>query len=178
MGDQLRTSPGLLNFFHIQPYVDYEQYEGINPFSDARSWRVIAADPEKAVETPAPTPAYVFDQLPAQADPVITLPGHEESVVGSLDLGPGNEHRIPVVEAADIHTTWPPGTDGYAHGHRAFGWPYPQQGNLTGKDEILLLQLSGGGGFEWGDGGLMYYLIPAEALHAGDFSQVRVQRGE
>lgn len=178
LGEELHTSPGLLNFFHVQPYLDYEQYDGINPFDDPRAWRVIAAKPERAVETPAPASAFVFDQRPAWADPIITLPGHEESVVGSLDLGPGYEQRNSVVEAYDIHTTWPPGTDGYADGHRAFGWPWPQQGALTGEDEVLLLQLSSDDEFQWGDGGLLYYMITAEALRAGDFSQVRVQQGE
>lgn len=178
LGEELGASPGLLNFFHIQPYVDYEQFDGINPYDDPRSWRVVAARPESAVETAAPAPAYVFGQRPAWADPVIMLPGHEESVVDSLDLGPGNEHKFGVLEADDIYTTWPPGTEGYANGHRAFGWPWPQQGELTREGEVMLLQLGGDEEFEWGDGGLLYYMIPAEALRAGDFSQVRVQQGE
>lgn len=178
LGEELHASPGLLNFFHVQPYVDGEQYDGVDPFDDPRAWRVIAAAPERAVEKPAPEPAFVFDQRSAGAEPVITLPGHEESVVGSLDLGPGNEHRFAVVEAYDIHTTWPPGTDGHASGHRAFGWPWPQQGALTEEGDVLLLQLCSDEEFQWGDGGMLYYLIPAEALRAGDFSQVRVEQGE
>lgn len=37
LGAELPASPGLLNFFHIQPYLDYEQYDGTNPFADPRS---------------------------------------------------------------------------------------------------------------------------------------------
>jgi len=60
---------------------------------------------------------------------------------------------------------------------RGFGWPWPQQGNLTREGEVLLLQLSSDEELEWGDGGLLYYMIAAEALRAGDFSQVRVEQG-
>ncbi|MCP2168637.1 DUF1963 domain-containing protein [Goodfellowiella coeruleoviolacea] len=106
LGAELPASPGLLNFFHIQPYLDHEQYDGVNPFTDPRSWRVIAARPEHAVETPAPA------------------------------------------------------------------------GHLTRAGEVLLRQLTSDDEFEWGDGGQLYYLISAEALRAGDFSRVRVHRGE
>lgn len=43
---------------------------------------------------------------------------------------------------------------------------------------MLLLQLASDDEFERGDGGQLYYLISAEALRAGDFSQVRVHQGE
>lgn len=187
-GGELGTGTGLLNFFHVLPYVDREQDDGIDAFNDPRAWRVVPAGTERAVETSAPAAAYVFGHRPAWTDPVLTLPAHEESVVASLDLGPGTSHRFPTVEAYDIRTTWPTGADDRAHGHRAFGWPSrgcraggrPERGrrSRTGGEEVQLLELGSDEEFQWGDGGILHYLVPAEELGAGDFSRVRVEYSE
>lgn len=171
LGEELPTRPGLLNFFHLEPDLPYEEYGHIDQFGDGYCRRVIAADPKLAAETPAPAPATVFDQRPVSARPVLTLPGCEEPVVGSLDLGPGNEDRWPVIEAAGIRTTWPSDVEEEG-GHRAFGWPWPLAGAVMDDDEVLLLQLDTDDQFQWGEAGVLYFTMPADALRAGDFSQV------
>ncbi|NBE53498.1 hypothetical protein [Streptomyces boluensis] len=62
---------------------------------DRAAWRVIAAQPETAVERPAPASAFVFDQRSAWAEPVILLDrfvglaygGHAVTYVPELAAG-------------------------------------------------------------------------------------------
>ncbi|WP_200827361.1 YwqG family protein [Thermomonospora echinospora] len=172
LGAELPVRPGLLNFFFLEPDLPYEEYRHLDFLGDERCRRVIAADPAFAVETSVPAPATVFDERPVTARPLLTLPGNEESVVASLDLGPGNEDKWPVMEAYNIRTTWP--SDAQQEGHRAFGWPWPFQSPVMEEDEVHLLQLDSDDHFQWGDMGVLYFTIPADALRKGDFGQVRI----
>lgn len=80
-------------------------------------------------------------------------------------------------KAFDLHDEWRSDGDhpayGHPHHHRAFGWPWPLQYGFTRDDEIHLLQLDSDDQWQFGDVGMLYFVIPADALRAGDFSQVR-----
>ncbi|MFW5415507.1 DUF1963 domain-containing protein [Nocardiopsis sp. CNT-189] len=58
-------------------------------------------------------------------------------------------------------------------GHRAFGRPWAMQGGpAPDPDRVHLLQLDSDDGWSWADCGTVSSDIPAEALRAGDFTQV------
>ncbi|MFG2088223.1 MULTISPECIES: DUF1963 domain-containing protein [unclassified Spirillospora] len=179
LGEERPTVSGLLNFFYFQPDLPYKKYRDIDQFTDSRCWRVIAADPQCAVEKSAPRPAQVFDPRSAAAAPIISLPEHDGPVVVNL-LDSSDENGMPRWLAAfDLYNEWRSGSDHPAYNwsrhHRAFGWPWALQGGFLRDDEVLLLQLDSDTQWQFGDFGLLYFVIPADALQAGDFSQVRVE---
>lgn len=180
LGEELPAVPGLLNFFYFEPDLPYAQYQRFDVFTDSRCWRVVPADPRYAVERLAPSPAHVFDARPAAAAPIITLPSYDEPVVQAL-LDSDDEHGMPRwFDAFDLSVEWRPGSDdhpAYRWGrhHRAFGWPWPLQGGFLRDGEVHLLQLDSDEQWQFGDFGLLYYVIPLDALRAGDFSQARVE---
>lgn len=179
LGEELPAVPGLLNFFYFEPDLPYEQYRRFDVFTDPRCWRVVPADPQRAEERPAPSPAHVFDPRPMAAAPIISLPNYDESVVQDL-LDSYDERGMPRwLDAFDLGNVWQSEIDYPAydcgHHHRAFGWPLPLQGGFLRDGEVHLLQLDSDDQWQFGDFGLLYYAIPIDALRAGDFSQVRVE---
>jgi hypothetical protein len=179
LGEELPAVSGLLNFFYFEPDLPYDEYRHIDEFTDSRCWRVIPADPQRAMGRSAPYPAHAFDPRPAAAAPIISLPECQESVVRDV-LDSDDEDGMPKwLKAFNLNDEWRSGSGHPAYDwnrhHRAFGWPWPLQGGFMRDDEVHLLQLDSDSQWQFGDFGLLYFVIPADALRAGDFSQVRVE---
>ncbi|WP_220039762.1 DUF1963 domain-containing protein [Nonomuraea aridisoli] len=173
LGDDLPTRPGLLNFFFLDPDLPYEEYRKLDAHAP-EAWRVIPADPVRAVETAAPGPARSHPATPVHAAGVVMLPDSWDVDDGDVEFD-----ESAYWGAAALMLEKMDGLDGNtAGGHRAFGWPdtsYASQ--VTRRDAdgpaIHLLQLAEDAelGWGWGDAGTMYFTIPAKAFAAGDFSQ-------
>ncbi|PBC71662.1 uncharacterized protein DUF1963 [Streptomyces sp. TLI_235] len=173
LGDQLPVRPGLLNFFQLDPDIPYEEYAKLDTSSPAM-YRVLPADPARAVETDAPASATRWPAVPLHAAGVVMLPDcwdvEDEDVTFDRDAHWGAPSLI--LGAMD-------GLDGNtADRHRAFGWPDTSYGSaVTVRDAdgpaVHLLQLTGDAelGWGWGDAGSLYFTIPAGALAAGDFTR-------
>ncbi|MFD8754411.1 DUF1963 domain-containing protein [Kitasatospora sp. NPDC059577] len=175
LGEQLPVRPGLLNFFYLDPDVPYEQYSELDSYSPD-AWRVIPADPARALPTTAPEPAHRYPPRPVHAVEVTMLPDGWD--VQDDDLAYDRERHwgaaALVLDAMDD-------VDGNTAGHHcAFGWPdtsYTMA--VTTRDDdgpaVHLLQLAEDTdlGWGWGDAGTMYFTIPAGAFAAGDFSRAR-----
>lgn len=103
-------------------------------------------------------------------------PGEDTTPAGRSRLGGGAllepTTEWPHVEGIPLNFMAVLDVDGH---RRAFGWPWPLQGGFMRDDEVHLLQLDSDGQWRFGDFGLLYFLIPADTLRAGDFSQVRVE---
>ncbi|MFC7329714.1 DUF1963 domain-containing protein [Marinactinospora rubrisoli] len=191
--EDLPVRPGLLNFFH--------QYEadGALGYSIARgAGRVIPADPHLAAPVPAPEEVTAFAAVALHARPAITLPqmlGHTcDPVLADLDFGDltgaGPEWKgDPADHVARIlgpvygllDGAGAPYVDDRPHLclDQAFGWmPFLNPRWLhthSGKGHRHLLTLSSNETWQWAHGdGHLHFMIPEEALRAGDFSQVLV----
>jgi uncharacterized protein YwqG len=193
LGPDLRVSedsPRLLAFF----YDLEEEPWGYDP-GDADGCRVVAVDPESAVEVDAPAGAEQFDAYGLAPQACVTIPDLSEPVVEHLFASDWSEARA-YWEAADAARTEKPL-------HRMFGWPdliqNPMQlecqlasngiyvGGPEGYrdprvDELrdgaadwrLLLQIDSDddAGWMWGDVGRLYFWIRAADLKAGEFERV------
>ncbi|GAA0353931.1 YwqG family protein [Actinoallomurus spadix] len=169
LGDRLPCRPGLLNFFYLDPDLDYDDYRHIDLFEDARVWRVIPADPARAESVAAPAGARSFAATPLRASPIPTLPDQWDPAVDGLDFGPDRD-LPPCLEVGEVCGAW---TERYGDGlHRAFGWPSLLQGPLQAEGHVHLLQIDGFDRWTFGDAGVLYYTIPEDALRAGDFTRV------
>jgi hypothetical protein len=177
LGEELPTRPGLLNVFHLDPDVPYQEYSHLD-WVGSEACRVIPADPARAVETAAPEPARSYPAIPVHAAEVTMLPDCWDIEDDDLELD-GDEHW----GAPSLLLDAMEGLDGNTAGHHcAFGWPdtsYASQ--VTGRDadgpEVHLLQLAEDSelGWGWGDAGTLYVMIPAKAFAAGDFRQARAE---
>ena len=173
LADELPVRPGLLNFFYLDPDVPYEEYRMLDT-SRPEMCRVISADPARAVATPAPEPARSYPARPFHAAEVTMLPDCWDVEDDDIAFDP-DEHW----GAASLILTAMGDIDGNTAGrHRAFGWPDTSYGSgVTARDAdgpaAHLLQLAEDEelGWGWGDAGTLYFMIPAKAFAAGDFSQ-------
>ncbi|MFJ9457428.1 DUF1963 domain-containing protein [Kitasatospora sp. NPDC101447] len=173
LADQLPVRPGLLNFFHLDPDVPYEEYSALDAYSPD-AWRVIPADPARAVTTSAPEPARRYPARPVHAVPVTMLPDSWDLENDDLPYDRDRHWGAPslVLDAMDD-------LDGNTAGHHcAFGWPDTSYtSTVTARDDdgpaVHLLQLAEDAdlGWGWGDAGTMYFTIPAGAFAAGDFGR-------
>ncbi|TQN31888.1 uncharacterized protein YwqG [Haloactinospora alba] len=168
-------------------------------FGAPRDWRVVPADPAKAVEAPAPSGVGTLPLRPVRAEPIVTVPDLNDTdfALGKERLDPEVREALAGIQEPLLELLPDDGNDGgFRHmhehapdldaerrinGHRAFGWPWQMQGEPIADDSRLhllqldsdhLLQLDTDDMWEWGDGGMISLDIPAEALRAGDFSQV------
>lgn len=179
LGEELPAVSGLLNFFYFEPDLPYDEYRRFDVCTDPRCRRVVPADPRRAVERSAPAPAHVFAPRPVAAAPIISLPEYQESVVRDL-LDSDDENGMPRwFKSFDLHDEWRSGSGHPAYDwnrhDRAFGWPWPLQGGFMRDGEVHLLQLDSDDQWQFGDFGLLYFVIPVDALRVGDFGQVRVK---
>ncbi|WP_030261945.1 DUF1963 domain-containing protein [Streptomyces sp. NRRL B-24484] len=173
LGGHLPVRPGLLNFFQLDPDVPYEEYAKLDTSSPAM-YRVLPADPARAVETDAPGPATRYPAVPVRAEGVVMLPDcwdvEDEDVPFDRDVHWGAPSLLlDAMEGLNGNT---------ADRHRAFGWPdtsYSSRVTVRDADgpAVHLLQLAGDAelNWGWGDAGSLYFTIPAGALAAGDFTR-------
>jgi len=173
LGAELPVRPGLLNFFYLDPEIPYEEYRELER-SDTPHFRVLAADPGRAVEVPAPAPARRYPARPVHAVGSVMLPDCWD--VENDDFEYDRDRRWGatevVLDALDDY-------DGNTAGrHCAFGWPDTSYSTaVTRRDAdgplVNLLQLAADEelGWAWGDDGSIYFGIPAAALAAGDFDR-------
>lgn len=193
----LPPGANLLNVFYLGENDSVEEEVGTqwgSQFETPRDWRVMPADPAKAVEVPAPSGTGMLPLRPVRAEPIVTVPDLHDS-----DFALGMERIDPEVREALVGIQEPllellpdDGNDGgFRHmhehapdldaewrinGHRAFGWPWQMQGEPIPDDSRLhLLQLDTDDMWTWGDVGMISLDIPAEALRAGDFSQAHCE---
>ncbi|GAA4304776.1 hypothetical protein GCM10023086_22150 [Streptomyces venetus] len=178
LGAELPVRPGLLNFFYLDPDVPYEEYRTLDLYHSG-VWRVVPADPARAVEVTAPRPARSYPAIPVHAAGVTMLPDCWDVEDGDLDYD-RDEHW----GAASLFLTEMADLDGNTAGsHCAFGWPDTSHTlpvssrDADGRAAVHLLQLAEDAelGWGWGDAGTLYFTIPAEALAAGDFSRAVAQ---
>ncbi|MDA0563838.1 DUF1963 domain-containing protein [Streptomonospora sp. S1-112] len=158
-------------------------------FEAPTDWRVVPADPAAAVETPPPPGGVLLPARPVRAAPMLALPDTSRTFGRPVEHGPGDtelweafkrvQEHIP--DLADGGCGLPPfanipadlDEDSDESGHRAFGWPWPMQGcPVPDTGRVHLLQLDTDPAWTWADCGMVTFDIPAEALRAGDFSQV------
>ncbi|MER7754682.1 YwqG family protein [Kitasatospora sp. NPDC097643] len=173
LGDQLPTRPGLLNFFYLDPDVPYEEYRELDPYHPD-AWRVVPADPARAVATTAPEPALRYPQRPVHAVEVTMLPDGWDLENDDLPYDKDRHWGAPSLVLDEM-----PDLNGNTAGHHcAFGWPDTSYTvSVTSRDDdgpaVHLLQLPEDAelGWGWGDAGTMYFTIPAGAFAAGDFSR-------
>ncbi|MEU8106724.1 DUF1963 domain-containing protein [Nonomuraea muscovyensis] len=173
LGDELPTRPGLLNFFHLDLDLPFDEYRELDLFAP-EACRVIPADPARAVETTAPEPARSYPATPVHAAQVTMLPDCWDVEDGDVEFDRDEHWGAPSLildkmDGLDANT---------AGGHRAFGWPdtsYASRVTVRDADgpAIHLLQLGEDAelGWGWGDAGTMYFTIPAKAFAAGDFGK-------
>ncbi|GAA2117768.1 DUF1963 domain-containing protein [Actinomadura alba] len=204
LGDELPSRLGLVNIFSVEPD---PQYDGDPRYTETleryRKWgdrcdtdldcQIILADPECAVEVPAPPPASTFERRPLHAAPVITLP----SVAGEMadpvlktfdyraepefdedDWLPPRERFIqePFREVWYDYCRSRQGfrnEEGWFRPDQAFGWPYIDSWLMEEKEEEYthLLTLSGDVLWPYGDG-FGRVMVPASALSTGEFANV------
>jgi hypothetical protein len=65
----------------------------------------------------------------------------------------------------------------YSRVHQLLGYPRPIQNNPVKPHEQLLLQIDSDYdevGFMWGDGGMIYFTIPEEALSGGEITDISI----
>ncbi|MGW4378697.1 DUF1963 domain-containing protein [Kitasatospora sp. NPDC004531] len=173
LGGELPVRPGLLNFFQLDPDVPYEEYAKLDT-SSPLMYRVLPADPARAVETPAPAPANRYPARAVRAVGTVMLPDCWDVEDHDVDFD-----RDAHWGATELVLLALDGYDGNtADQHRAFGWPDTSHTSaVTARDAdgpaVHLLQLSGDAelGWGWGDAGTLYFTIPAAAFAAGDFSR-------
>ncbi|MEW2620763.1 DUF1963 domain-containing protein [Streptomyces sp. NPDC048106] len=171
------AGPGLLNFFHLDPDIPYDDYRRLDA-SGPGVCRVLPADPARAIGTTAPGPARSYPAVPVHAAAVTMLPDcwdvEDEDVEFDRDLHWGAASLI-LDAMGDL--------DGNTAGrHCAFGWPDTSYTlKVSHRDEsgpaVHLLQLAADAdlGWGWGDAGTLYFTIPAKALANGDFRQATAQ---
>ncbi|WP_151772960.1 DUF1963 domain-containing protein [Streptomyces abyssomicinicus] len=177
LGDELPLRPGLLNFFHLDPDVPYEEYRLLDVYAPTVC-RVIAADPERAAERTAPAPARSYPATPVHAAEVTMLPDCWD--VQDDDLAFDSEQHWG---AASLILDRMQDLDGNTAGsHCAFGWPDTSHTlQVSSRDAdgpaVHLLQLAEDPelGWGWGDAGTLYFTIPRAALSAGDFGRATAQ---
>jgi hypothetical protein len=180
----LPAGTGLLNFFYLD--TDSEQHDpGAFDLlfkyghSSTQVGRVIPARSAHAVNTEAPARASVFKPIPWAATPGISWPDPLNMEWESLGLVDDDVPLpLPGYYIYEQLTDWQRRPGALSSPDVAFGWP-SVRGNgpllpdgAAPYDYLHLLQLSGED--EWslgGDGGLMHWSIPVDALRAGDFSQ-------
>ncbi|MEU9045224.1 MULTISPECIES: YwqG family protein [unclassified Kitasatospora] len=173
LGDQLPTRPGLLNFFYLDPDVPYEEYRELDS-SSPDAWRVIPADPTRAVTTTAPGPARHYPARPVHAVEVTMLPDSWDLQDDDLTYDEDQHWGAPSLILGEMD-----GLDGNTAGHHcAFGWPDTSYTvPVTSRDDdgpaVHLLQLAEDAdlGWGWGDAGTIYFTVPAGAFAAGDFGK-------
>ncbi|MFJ1756173.1 DUF1963 domain-containing protein [Kitasatospora sp. NPDC088134] len=173
LGGQLPVRPGLLNFFHFDPDVPCEVYRELNSSGPA-AWRVLAADPTRAVERAAPAPATGYPARPVHAAGTVMLPDCWDVDDGDLDFD-----RDAHWGATSLLIEAMGDLDGNTMGrHCAFGWPdtsYTAQ--VTARDAdgpaVHLLQLAEDAELRWGwgDAGSAYFTVPARDFALGDFTR-------
>jgi hypothetical protein len=173
LGTELPTRPGLLNFFYLDPDVPYEQYRLLD-HSSPDMYRVISADPTRAVEMAAPEPARRYAAIPVNASERTALPDCWDLEEGDFEYDSNKHWGVESLCLAEMDDL-----DGNTGGrHYAFGWPDTSYAaKVTARDAdgpaIHLLQLAEDGelGWGWGDAGTMYFTIPAKAFASGDYSK-------
>ncbi|MEV4758191.1 DUF1963 domain-containing protein [Micromonospora sp. NPDC049559] len=169
LGTELPGRPGLLNFFVFAPELPYEAVRHVR-LDDPVSWRVLPADPARAVPVGAPEPAATFPMARLRAEPVLTLPDQWEYAVDALDFGPDEPDRIPALEVGPVVEAW---AERVGARHQAFGWPALESTTPivpAGEAYTCLLKVLD----HPGNPPVVYFTIPTEALRAGDLARARV----
>ncbi|GLW73973.1 hypothetical protein Kpho02_62710 [Kitasatospora phosalacinea] len=177
LGAELPTRPGLLNFFQLDPDVSYEEYRKLDT-SSPEMYRVVPADPARAVEVPAPAPARSYPARPVHAAASTMLPDCWDVADDDLEYDTDRHWG-----AASLVLDTMDGFDGNTAGkHCAFGWPDTSYGSsVTYRDadgpHVHLLQLAADEelGWAWGDAGTLYFTVPAKAFAAGDYDRADAQ---
>jgi hypothetical protein len=183
----LPAGAGLLNVFYLgyeSALADDVAASRQAHFEAPMDWRVVPADPATAVEAAPPAAGVVLPARPVRADPVVALPDstgshlaparHEENTAEVWEAFERLLDRLPDGTGEDgalagIRNLPESGDDG----HRAFGWPWAMQGMpVPVETRVHLLQLDTDPAWTWADCGMVTFEIPADALRAGDFSQV------
>jgi hypothetical protein len=158
----IETSTGRLLFFAA--YETDEIYEAVN--EPGSPIRVLHA----AETVPADGPA--LQPRPLTLRPVLTLPdGHEAPEALGLDVYEGQSYQEALDSLARLRN---PGSDGWGDEHWFGGLQNMIQGYMPEPGTVLLLHISWDEelGFEFADGGMIQFRIPADALEAGDWSRI------
>lgn len=180
---------GQLNFFYE---AREQQAWGFDP-ADVDAWRVILTDPRGGAPREAPDDALTYQEVPLEAQQVLTAPGWEEAAVGEVFRGDGDAYWAFAdgVQMLDSDDATP--------GHQVGGWPTLVQAPFwlecqlasngvyasgdsrrsnraielaSGADRWrLLLQLDTDdtAGWMWGDVGMLYFAMQADHLAKHSF---------
>ncbi|MEU6820765.1 DUF1963 domain-containing protein [Streptomyces atriruber] len=117
-GEGPDRSPGLLNFFHLDPDLPYESVKDLESSAPA-ACRVVPADPARAVERPAPHPTRSYPGRAVHAAPVTTLPDCWDLPDDAVAYDP-DAHWGAASLLLDAFGDLDGNNSG---GHQAFGWP-------------------------------------------------------
>jgi len=159
-------SHGLLSVFSL-----YNEDGGNDDFDAKGSWRVFYF-PEDADFAYVPFPSDLDEGgLPAcrlTFAETLTLP--EEDSPWRKEIGLGED-----VDAWEIYREY---IAGYGNGHQLLGYPSIIQGDMLGKKTMRHLLTLGGDenmGWQWGDGGKLYFTMSETDLKAKRFEGVRFE---
>jgi len=155
-------SSGLLSIFSR-----WDEDEGNDDFSEKGSWRLFYF-PDVSKLTRSLTPDLAFASCRLAFTETLTMPDTESPWDKELGLGRDNK----------VWDTYQDCIAGYDCGHRILGYPTPIQNDMLGKKTVRHLLTIGGdynAGWEWGDGGSLYFTIGEEHLKAQKFDRVRME---
>ncbi|WP_026411677.1 DUF1963 domain-containing protein [Actinomadura oligospora] len=190
------TGDVLLNIFYCDPDRDRGYVYGEPDLLDYHSpsyCRVIPADPAKAIAMVAPAPARIHPSEPFYAVPVITVPSARgvtyDPILDMLDYG-GETDGSPYYESLPgwligdrLGDAWRDFCheeqglykydDVYFSPDQAFGWPHLENGFPLEKmsDGEPYRHIITIGHYDMGDGGYLHFVLPAQALRDGDYTQ-------
>lgn len=152
---------GLLSVF-----ARYDGDDGNDDFPKG-SWRLLYF-PDTGKLKRYPAPDLIFPSCRVSYSEVLTLPDHESPWRTQLGIGPkhlGYEcYRDLLMEMSG--------------GDRLLGYPLPIQGDVLRKKgvrHLLTISSAQATGWQWGDGGALYFTLPEADLRAGRFDRVQLE---
>lgn len=157
----------------IHPDLDWNRAEEIG-FSQAL-WFI--GDTTSLRRASKPDGIRTFDAAAVEYLPVISLPRAEpnarEPVVAALQWSEDEYERLDnLYFDLDYYAKT---VRGFSVDHQLLGYAGAIQTTVTPVNHRLLFQLDSDynqTGMEWGDGGMIYFVIEQEALKRGDFSKI------
>ena len=150
----------------LSVFCRYDEDDG-NDFFPKGTWRLLHF-PEGTKLVRAPSgPEMTFRSGRVTFTETLTVP--EEESPWKKDIGLGKDR--------DVWWTYQEKIAGFRGGHQVLGYPGQIQGDVLGKKTVRHLLTIGPDpitGWEWGDGGSLYFVLPEDDLLAGRFDRVKM----
>jgi uncharacterized protein (TIGR02996 family) len=147
-------------------FARYDEDDGNDDFPKG-SWRLLYF-PDTAKLTRCLPPEPSFRSCRVVFNEVLTLP--ENGPPWGTELGVGSKH-LGHEAYYNLHMEMCPGD-------HFLGYPFTIQGDVLGKKSVRHLLTIGGNdaaGWEWGDGGALYFTLPEADLKQARFDRVKME---